>query len=86
MVFPCAIQAMYVFETASRYRESRGFMCNTAKRSASVVVLSFSYQRAYVACASGEDHKSSTDNRTNRMKIKKRFTDANVTQKASAFG
>jgi hypothetical protein len=58
-------------------------MCNTAIYSASVLVLSFSCEQAHAAYASREGHQPATDNRTN---INKRFTDANITQKASAFG
>jgi hypothetical protein len=58
-------------------------MCNTVIRSASVLVLSCSYEQAHAGYASGEGNQLSTDNRTN---IHKRFTDADITQKASAFG
>ena len=58
-------------------------MFNTAIRSATVLVLSFSREQAHVAYITGKGHRPSTPN---RKKIKKRFTDANATQKASAFG
>ena len=52
-------------------------MCNSAIRSASVLVLCFSRTASSV----GEDYRSK-----NRMKIKRRCTDENITQEASAFG
>ncbi len=52
-------------------------MFNTAMRSASVLVYCFS--RA--AFGVGEDYRSN-----NRTKIKRRCTDENITQEASAFG
>jgi hypothetical protein len=58
-------------------------MCNTAICSASVLVLSFFCEQPHAAYASGEGHQLSTDNRAN---INKRFTDADITQKAFAFG
>jgi hypothetical protein len=61
-------------------------MRNTAKHLASVLVPSFSCWQAFVAFvahATGKDHQLYTDN---KAKIKKRFTDANITQEASAFG
>ncbi len=58
-------------------------MRNTAIRSASVLVPSFSYWQAYAAYAARKGRQLRTDN---KVKIKKRFTDANITQEASAFG
>ena len=58
-------------------------MFNAAIRSATVLVLSCSCEQTYIAYATGKGHRPST---SNREKIKKRFTDANATQKASAFG
>lgn len=58
-------------------------MCNTSLRSASVLVPSFSCEQAYLARATGKGQLLDTDNRT---EIKKRFTDANIPQEASAFG
>jgi len=52
-------------------------MCNLAIRSASVLVLCFSR----TAFGAGEDYRS-----INGMKIKRRCTDENITQEASAFG
>jgi hypothetical protein len=83
MVCPCATEATSVFETTQRHEKEEVFMCHTAIRSASVLVLSFSCEQAHAAYARGEGNQLSTDNRTN---INKRFTDANRTQKASAFG
>jgi hypothetical protein len=83
MVCPCAIQATSVFDTTQRHEKEEVFMCNTAICSVSVLVLSFSCEQAHTAYAYGEGHQFSTENRTN---INKRFTDADITQKASAFG
>jgi hypothetical protein len=52
-------------------------MCNSAIRSASALVFCFSR----LAFGVGEDYSSN-----NRTKIKKRCTDENITQEASAFG
>jgi hypothetical protein len=65
-----------------RHEKEEVFMCNTAIRSASVLVLSCSQEQAHAGYACGEGNQLSTDNRTN---IHKRFTDADITQKASAF-
>ena len=83
MVYPCATEATLVFETTQRHEKEEVFMCNTAICSVSVLVLSFSCEQAHAGYASEEGTQLSTDNRTN---IHKRFTDADITQKASAFG
>ena len=52
-------------------------MCNSAIRSASVLVHCFSR----TAFGVGEDYRLK-----NKTKIKRRCTDENITQEASAFG
>ncbi len=81
MVYPCATEATSVFEMKQRHEKEEVCMC-TAIRSASVLVLSFSCEQAHACYAGEEGNQLSTDKRTN---IPKRFTDADITQKASAF-
>jgi len=72
------IEAVYALEVAFKVIERVGvFMCNSVICSASVLVYCFS--RA--AFGGGEDYRSN-----NRTKIKRRCTDENITQEASAFG
>jgi len=76
--FTMLIEAVYALEVTFKVIERvEVFMCNSAIRSASVFVYCFS--RA--AFGVGEDYRSN-----NRTKIKRRCTDENITQEASAFG
>jgi hypothetical protein len=76
--FTMFIETVYSLEVPFKAIERvEVFMFNTAIRSASVIVCCFS--RA--AFGVGEDYRSNT-----RTKIKRRCTDENITQEASAFG
>ena len=73
-----SIEAVYVLKVAFKVTErAEVFMCNSVIRLASVLVYCFS--RAVIGV--GEDYRSN-----NRTKIKRRCTDENITQEASAFG
>ncbi len=73
-----SIEAVYALEVAFKVIERvEVSMFNTAIRSASVLV----YCLSCAAFGVGEDYRSN-----NRTKIKRRCTDENITQEASAFG
>lgn len=76
-----SIRLLYVLALTFKALERvEVFMCKPMIRLASALVHTFS-------CAlhvAGEVHN--TNNKENPVNIKKRCTDANITQKASAFG
>src|ERR1051326_5540998 len=81
MALPCPLEAARVPVTAQRHRKSRGFMSTSMRYSASVPVLSFIRQPVGLS-GEGYQRLSFIDN---SIKIKKRKTDASVTQEAFAF-
>ena len=72
--FTMSVETVYGMKVIERVEV---FMFNTAIRSASVLVYCFSGASIGV----GEDNRLN-----NRTKIKRRCTDENITQEASAFG